>query len=63
MTDVYDVYNALMGIMCDRCAEDIRRDCHRLPDQDNFGVKIRCMKKILKPEDGEYPTKFRKVKK
>ena len=62
MTDIYDVYNTLMEIMCDRCAVEIRRDCHKLPDNPNFTQKIRCMKEILEPQYHRYPTVLLKTK-
>lgn len=62
MTDIYAVYNALIEIMCDRCAVDIRRDCHKLPDSHNFTQKIRCMKEILEAQDHRYPAVLLKVK-
>ena len=54
--------NAIRDLMCDRCAPKVRRDCFNQPGETaRTRSMIQCMEKILKPEDDEYPTKFRKV--
>jgi hypothetical protein len=61
MTDPYNVYNTVIDIMCVHCA--IRKKCAALPDEDTrCKTKIHCMKRILKRDDEEYPTRLPEVK-
>lgn len=58
MTDPYDVYNALIDLMCSRCRKDIRRECTEQDEDHRCRTKILCIKKILVPNDENYPTEL-----
>ena len=58
MTDVYDVYNAVIDIMCSHCNRTIFKKCTALPESERCATKICCMNQILKRDDEEYPVKL-----
>ena len=60
--DPFDVYNAVIDIMCAHCNADIKRDCGLLPEGKRCRTKIYCMHRILKRDNEEYPTSLPKVK-
>ena len=62
MTDPYDIYNAVIDIMCSHCNRSVRDKCRDLSEDKRCKTKIHCMKRILKRDDEEYPTKLPKVK-
>lgn len=62
MTDVYDIYNAVIDLMCSHCNQSIRHKCGHLNEDTRCKTKIHCMKLILKRDDEEYPAKLPKVK-
>jgi hypothetical protein len=62
MTDPYDVYNAVIDIMCSHCNRSIRDKCRDLPEDTRCKTKIHCMHQILKRDDEEYPIRLPKVK-
>lgn len=63
MTDPYDVYNAVIDIMCAHCNSSVRKKCTELPEDIRCKTKIVCMRSILKRDDEKYPTKLPKVEK
>jgi hypothetical protein len=53
MTDPYDVYNAVIDIMCTHCNKTIRDKCKALDEDKRCKTKIVCMHRILKRDDEE----------
>lgn len=53
MTDVYDVYNAVIDLMCSHCNKSIKMKCGHLDEDTRCKTKIYCMKRILKRDDEE----------
>ena len=61
MTDPYDVYNAVIDIMCAHCNKTIFRKCTEQTEDKRCKTKIVCMHRILKRDDEEYPTRLPKI--
>lgn len=63
MTDPYDVYNAVIDLMCVHCNKSVFKKCTELPEDARCKTKIHCMRVILKRDDEQYPTKLPKESK
>lgn len=56
--DVYNIYETVINKMCSRCSVDVRLACLQTDAALRYSQMCICIDKILKPDDGEYPTRL-----